>query len=61
MTVEGDDEFYTRRAQQELDLAASSDDPAIKAVHLDMAGRYATLRQRAAPPRPKLMPRFNPK
>jgi hypothetical protein len=45
-----DDQHYTKRAQQELDLAASTTDPALKTHHLDMAGRYATLRERLSAP-----------
>jgi hypothetical protein len=36
-------EYYQRREQQERELAASCVDPAIKAIHLQMAGEYARL------------------
>lgn len=45
---ESDEDYFARRAQQELDLAAEATDPAIKAIHLDLAARYATQRERAA-------------
>ncbi len=43
MPGETDDEYHARRAQQELDLAASAIDPEVKALHLSMAARYANL------------------
>jgi hypothetical protein len=57
LAEEDDETYYARRAQQELDLAAAATDPAIKAIHLDLAGRYAAHREHAArgeptPPRP---------
>jgi len=36
-------EYYQRREQQERELAASCVDPAIKAIHLQMAEEYARL------------------
>ncbi|MBB4619643.1 hypothetical protein [Sphingomonas abaci] len=48
MTDESDEDFFARRAQQEVDLAAATNDPAIKAIHLNLAARYATQRERAA-------------
>ena len=48
MAVEESEEYYERRAQQELDLAAAATDRAVKIIHLDLAGRYATLRELAA-------------
>lgn len=48
MPADDDEDFYARRAQEELDMASKSNDPAAKAVHLDLASRYATLRERAA-------------
>lgn len=38
-----DDQYYARRAQQELDLAAAAADRSVKAIHLNMAARYATM------------------
>lgn len=49
MNTESDERYYARRVLQELDLAAASDDPTVKAIHLNMAARYATLRERSAP------------
>jgi len=42
-----DDEYYMLRAQQELDMAALASDLTVKALHLNMAAEYATLRERA--------------
>ncbi|MEG3168135.1 hypothetical protein U1737_08020 [Sphingomonas sp. LB3N6] len=42
-----DDQYYGMRAQQELDLAALATDPIVKALHLNMAAEYATLREQA--------------
>ncbi|HEX7883609.1 MAG TPA: hypothetical protein VF499_12830 [Afipia sp.] len=50
MPVETDEQYYARRAQQELDLAQASDDPAVKAAHLNMAAEYATRRERSVAP-----------
>ena len=48
MTPENDQTYYQRRAEQELAIASAADDPSIKAIHLDLASRYATLRELAA-------------
>lgn len=48
MAEEDDEAFYARRAQQALELAAASEDPAVKAIHLNLAACYATQRERAA-------------
>jgi len=42
-----DDQYYLMRTQQELDMAALATDPIAKALHLNMAAEYATLRERA--------------
>ncbi len=42
--------YYAKRAEDELRLAAGATDTAVKAVHLDMAARYATLRERSSAP-----------
>jgi hypothetical protein len=42
-----DDQYYMIRAEQELDMAALATDPIVKALHLNMAAEYATLRERA--------------
>ena len=39
---------YERRASEELDLAATTTDPAVKVYHLNQAAHFATLSQRAA-------------
>lgn len=39
--------YYVGRAGQHLELANRTDDPAVKRVHLDIASRYATLRELA--------------
>ena len=44
--AEKDEAYYTRRAQEELDLAAASTDPETKAAHLNRAAEYATARER---------------
>jgi hypothetical protein len=50
MDLEEDVRFYSRRALQELDLAASSVSLPIKALHLNMAARYVTMRERSMSP-----------
>lgn len=40
-----DDRYYVRRAQQELDLAAAAADRSVKALHLNVAVRYASMRE----------------
>lgn len=40
--TENDRQYYERRARQQLDLAAAATDPAVKAIHLNLASRYAT-------------------
>jgi hypothetical protein len=47
MAVMTDDHYYSMRAQQELDMAALATDPIVKALHLNMAAEYATLRERS--------------
>jgi hypothetical protein len=42
-----DDQYSMIRAEQELDMAALATDPIVKALHLNMAAEYATLRERA--------------
>lgn len=41
-----DESYYTRRAQEELELAAATTDPDAKAAHLNRAAEYATARER---------------
>lgn len=48
MTLENDQTYYQRRAEQQLSIARAVADPSIKAIHLDLASRYATLRELAA-------------
>jgi hypothetical protein len=50
MDPEENARFYSRRALQELSLAASAISPTIKILHLNMAAHYATMRERAMPP-----------
>lgn len=58
MADETDEQYYARRALRELDLAAAADDRGVKAVHLNLAARYATLREQAvAPHGPTNIPR----
>jgi hypothetical protein len=45
---EVDQAYYARRAQEELDLASATADPAMKAFHLNRAAEFATKRERAA-------------
>lgn len=47
MNATTDDQYYALRAQQELDMAALAKDPVVKALHLNMAAEYATLREQA--------------
>jgi hypothetical protein len=48
-----DDLYYTRRAERELSLAAAAADTVVKAAHLDMAARCATLRELSSASRSK--------
>lgn len=52
--AEKDEAYYTRRAQEELELAAATTDREAKAAHLNRAAEYATARERliraSAPP-----------
>ncbi|MES3150921.1 hypothetical protein [Sphingomonas faeni] len=50
MTIEDNEQYCARRVGQELDLAAAATDPAVKAIHLNLAARYATLRERSVLP-----------
>jgi hypothetical protein len=50
MDLEENVRFYSRRALQELGLAASSVSLPIKILHLNMAARYATMRERSMLP-----------
>ena len=50
MTVEGDEHDYAHRAALELERAAASVTFAEKVMHLNMAARYATLRERSVAP-----------
>ena len=45
-----DGRYYARRVEDELRLAAGATDRVVKAVHLDMAARYASLREQASAP-----------
>ena len=45
---EADQRYYARRAEEELDLASATTDPAVKAFHLNRAAEFATKRERAA-------------
>jgi hypothetical protein len=46
--VQSDEQYYARRVQQELDLAAATADKSVKAIHLNMAARYATMGEKAS-------------
>lgn len=50
MTIESNEQYYARRVGQELDLAAAATDLTVKAIHLNLAARYATLRERSVLP-----------
>jgi len=39
------EQYYSLRAQQELDMATRAKDPIVKNLHKDMAARYAALRE----------------
>ena len=54
MTGETDQQYYERRGQQELDLAAAAVDPHVRKLHLNMAARYATKAELAGPSRSRL-------
>ena len=51
MSDPNDFEHYKSREQQERALTAAAVDPAVRAVHLEMAERYAALVREAAPVR----------
>ena len=51
MTDENDPEYYATRERQSRELAESAIEPQIKAIHLQMAERYAKLREDAIRPR----------
>jgi hypothetical protein len=40
--------WFEQRAHEELTLARSTDDPVMKAAHLDQAAYFAAARERAA-------------
>ena len=40
--VVGDDAYWARRAEQQLALAKAAVDPTVRAIHLNLASRYAT-------------------
>lgn len=42
MSSEDEETYFARRVEQELELVSASADPAVKAIHLDLAARYAT-------------------
>lgn len=46
--MESDEQYFARRVQQELDLAAATADQSVKAIHLNMAARYATMGELAS-------------
>lgn len=43
-----DARYYEKRAEQEISVASSSTDSSVKNLHLNMAARYAALREEAA-------------
>lgn len=43
MSAENDRTYYVKRERQARELAAAAQDPHIRAVHLNMAERYAKL------------------
>ncbi len=46
MKDESKEAYHTRRAQQELALAAAATDPVIKKIRLDLAACHAAQRER---------------
>jgi hypothetical protein len=62
MTNLSDPDFYQRREQEERKLAEQAHDPAIAAIHLDLAKAYADKAaaavETASPPRLRLRPTF---
>lgn len=58
--MKDDDTYYAGRVEQELELAAVAVDAAVKAIHLDMAARYATLRELTSAPHKVLDPGSTP-
>lgn len=45
--MSSDEHYFALRARQELDMAALAGDSLVKTLHLNMAARYAALRERA--------------
>jgi hypothetical protein len=45
--MSGNEQYYLLRAQRELDMATQAKDPIVIKLHLDMAARYAALRELA--------------
>lgn len=56
VTMENDQIYYQRRAKQQLAIANAATDPAIKAIHLDLAARYVTLSELEAQNHPNNVP-----
>lgn len=54
MPDETDQQYYQRRAQQELDRAKAATDRAAKGIHLNLAAEYAIRAERVGKPRAKL-------
>lgn len=48
MSVENDPEYYESRERHARELAEEAKEPQVKAIHLDMAERYAKLRAEGA-------------
>lgn len=48
MSDENNPDYYANRERHARELAALAKEPQIKAIHLDMAERYAKLRDAAA-------------
>lgn len=46
--MEDDARYFTMRAEQELRLAAGTTNRFVKTAHLNMAARYAALREQAS-------------
>lgn len=54
MPEENTPEYHAKREEQERGLAAAATDPAIRAIHLNMAERYAALQGEAVQSRSRL-------
>ena len=49
MTEASTAQYHAKREQKERELAATANDPAVRAIHLALADRHAELKHKNAP------------